>query len=170
MTRRWNNFLPGTDQVTQRLHELFCCRPQYGFPVGNALPPDTARRCRGGQRGFGLPTCVRGNIWLASISDRIAIAGRPGGCDSDDLAQPLTHMPEIQSGLEELHEIEAFALLLAEWVPLSLVLMADDQDFDRVTTVFQRAPDTCCSVQHPADLFQNGSTGTDRLSRSTTLS
>ena len=75
-----------------------------------------------------------------------AAFGRYGGTAAAR-ASAAADVPEIQAGVEVLHQVEDVALGLAERIPPASSVVVDDQDLALTPPVFQGAPSALAGVE-----------------------
>jgi hypothetical protein len=66
------------------------------------------------------------------------------------MAQLLSHLPEVEAGVEVVDQVEHVALRLARRVPPAAAVLVDDQDLTVAAAVFLGAAGALVLVQSPA--------------------
>lgn len=132
--------------------------------------PPGWRRWR--QNWLRLPAQGGSNIRPSMFGVATAVAKMARRCEACNLTHYLPDMAEVQSRVAKLSQGEAIALLLAEWVSPSLILVADDQGFEGISPLScrtSRALSLIKSSRHPA-CSRTAEHETDRPSWSTSWS
>jgi hypothetical protein len=71
-------------------------------------------------------------------------------CDTDQPAEFLAHVSEVQARIEILHQVENIALGAALWIPPAVSVVVDDQDLALAAAVFQGATGAFPAIEPPA--------------------